>query len=187
MAKKMQGPDSEGYFEFDFELDKFLATVQVQQNPEGVTSTWRVSGPGDLWFPHVLLELELPLMSGTKEELASRCEELWPKFIHPLAVEAKRSGGFTRKAYASSPEANEGITRKHIAFHAIHGVPTFGEGNDIVTAWIYLLAKGFGVKNPIAFVATHFEVPTSTITRRLARARDEGLIPKQRKLASNDD
>ena len=180
MKKKMQGQGDVGYLEKDFVQGKMVATVQLRQSSSGVSATWWVSGPGDLWMLHLLLELQMQMSSSDLDSAVERCDELVLKHILPLAEMSGNSGGLLALAPDSTPELRKELTLKHIELHGKTEVFVNSLDDSLKTVHLYLAAKGFGVKNPVLFVAEFFGSPTSTITRRLARARDNGLLSKQR-------
>lgn len=180
MSKKQQVQHENGYLEKDFIQGKIVATVQLRELSDGVSATWWVSGPGEMWMLHLLLELQMKLTSSDIKTALERCDDLAQNHIFPLAAMSGNSGGLLSLAPENAPELRKEMALKHINLHNQTEILTSGLDDSIKTVHLYLAAKGFGVKNPILFVADFFSTPTSTITRRLARARDNGLLTKQR-------
>jgi len=182
MARKMQGQHIDGYFELDFSLGAKSMFITIQAVPYGETSvatTWWVSGLGELWMPYLLLKLELTLPYRTKKSFEQNCKELAISYVAALAEISARSGGMVAPAPENSPEVSESLALMHFSHHM--NTPRFSEATDSMeTGTLYLMAKAFGVKNPVRYVADHFNVGVTTITKRLTRHRDSGFIPKSR-------
>lgn len=180
MAKKMQTLLDDGYFEKDFYQGKMVATVQLRQTVEGFSATWWVSGPGELWMLRLLLELQMQITTQDLATAIKRCELLVDQHIFQLATYSSLSGGLRSLAPENSPELRNALAVKHLEAHKKleNFLPSLGDAFS--TIQLYMVAKGFGVKSPVNFVANYLSLPTSTINRRLARARDKGQVAKER-------
>jgi hypothetical protein len=184
MTKKTQDLEADNYLEKDYFLDKMVATVQLRETPDGVASTWWVSGPGELWMIRLLLELQMQISRKDLQSAVEFCDKLVQENIFPLAALSGQSGGLRNLAPENSAEVRLGLARKHISFHTSMEHLISDKSGTFSTAQLYFLAKGFAIKNPVQFMADFFDVPTSTITRRLTKAREDGLIPKHRQAAN---
>ena len=182
MARKMQGQHLDGYFQLDFPMQNKSMFVSIQALPYGETSvntTWWVSGLGELWMPHLLLKLELTLPFGSKEAFEENCKELASSYVASLAEYSARSGGMVTTTPENSTEVSEALAILHFSHHM--STQRFKAATDtMATGTLYLMAKAFGVKNPVRYVANRLEVGVTTVTKRLTRYRDSGFISKSR-------
>jgi len=161
-------------------LDKMIATVHLTESPDGILAHWFVSGPGELWMVRLLLELKLKLSSSSLKEALETAEEIARTHVFPLAKISSQNGGVLELSNTDDYLNRFQLADAHIDLHKERETLLNSDSLLFETAQVYFLAKGFGVKNSVSYVAQKLEVPLSTITRRLARCRDEGLIVKQR-------
>jgi hypothetical protein len=178
MVKKKQEPFAGSYIEATVPHGDFVVSIQVRQSAEGFSGTWWVSGPGHKGMIRLLLEIQMQLSGEILEEAMSVAKGMVEPHILRLAKLSSIAGGMRVLAPENDAALRLQLAEKHIHFHKrTEGFYVEGEANA-ETVQLYFLAKGFGVKSPVNYVAKYLDVPISTITRRLARARDEGLIPK---------
>ena len=182
MARKIQGPHLQGYFDFHFASEDgalFFSVQAVPQADSSVVTSWWVSGLGESWIPNLLLKLEFSMASATPPELKARCKVLASEEIARIASISAAAGGMITTPPQNSPEVSASLAKRHFKHHISH--PRFSLAPaSLATGTLYLMSKAFGVKNPIQFISREFEVKASTVTRRLTRFRDDGLIPKLR-------
>jgi Fic family protein len=165
-----------------FYFDKMIATVHLKEGSDGILAHWFVSGPGDLWMIRLLLELKLKSPSSSINEALEMAEEVAKTHIFPLAQISGQNGGVLELSNSDDYQNRLELADAHIRMHTERESLVNSDSLLFETAQLYFIAKGFGVKNAVSYVAQKLDVPLSTITRRLARCRDEGLIVKQRNL-----
>lgn len=155
-------------------------TVQAVPNGEAsMATTWWVSGLGELWMPYLLLKLELTLPYQTDESFEQACKEIARSYVAVLADFSARAGGMVATAPENTPETSEDLAMMHFSHHM--NTARFSAATESMqTGTLYLMAKAFGVKNPVRYVADHLKVGVTTVTKRLTRYRDSGFIPKSR-------
>lgn len=157
----------------------FITIQVVPFGESSVSTTWWVSGLGELWMPYLLLKLELTLPFQTQDTFERNCKELANTYVAALADVSARSGGMVSTAPENAPEVSQALAIMHFSHHM--SAPRFSLATDsIATGTLYLMAKAFGVKNPVRFVAEYLKVGVTTVTKRLTRHRDSGFIPKSR-------
>jgi hypothetical protein len=182
MAKKMQGHHVDGYLELNFAAADDSIFVTVQAVPFGentVSTTWWVSGLGELWMPRLLMKLELTIPFTSDSQFETACKEIAASDVERLARLSAAAGGMVSPSPENAPEVSEELAKVHFTHHM--NQPRFSVSTESMsTGTLYLMAKAFGVKNPIRFVSTFQNVSSTTVTKRLTRYRDSGFIPKSR-------
>lgn len=102
-------------------------------------------------------------------------------FIEPLGRQFMDSASFGEAPDRRSHEQRQAAIVAHLGKH--DSFQLFGHKDDLYprTAREYNFVKSFGLGTAVAAIAAFESVPSSTITRRLSRARDAGLVAKQLK------
>ena len=178
----MQGHHLDGYFELNFAAADGSLYVTVQAVPFGdnaVSTSWWVSGLGELWMPHLLVKLELTIPFFSESQFEKSCKEIADTYVGQLARLSAAAGGMVSPSPENAPEVSEALAKVHFTHHMNH--PRFSVATESMsTGTLYLMSKAFGVKNPIRFISDFQNVSATTVTKRLTRYRDSGFIPKSR-------
>lgn len=155
-----------------------LATVEFKAANGIFTSSWLITGIGKDNLPCLALSVSVPLLATSEASSIAEANQLFESYLEPLALKSLSNGGLSRSTVKGSDSTNTAfeLHAKHFE-ESIAGRPVVND--TFVTAGLYLLAKLLEVKKPIDFLTSFMRLPESTISRRLTKARDSGLIAKR--------
>ena len=162
--------------------DGLVVVIELEFVDEVLSSHWSVSGVVSNGRVALLLQLRIGLSATTETEALVECEAKKTTIL-TLARDSAKAGGLR------APLAlMEGMDRFELAKAHMRLLDrAFLLGQDrkalnVRTAKQYEVCKAFGLTSVVQFLAAFEQVPISTITSRLAKSRDAGLIPKTRRV-----
>lgn len=168
------------FFDVAFATDQYVGVVEVIKSEEGVKTQWWVSGFSASEKFGLLLQLQIALAEDSESGSQLRIRELVPTIL-ALAKGSASVGGIDAPFIAPEPQVRKMIVLEHLAIAATSRIFDRAAYDLMqLTAFEYSLCTSFGLKTQIDTLAEFHGLPVSTISRRVARARDLGLISKPR-------
>lgn len=166
-----------------------ILTVVVRKSNGIVSSYWTatrlleggsISQTFQLELPH---EIE-PNLAPTEVDLIvfAECSEVFESHVKSLIeLQANRQGRIP--AFVDPDHSiRVRLALSHMKLHeGIQNLGNVSENLNLRTTRLYQIAKAFGLGTAVQVIADFEKVGSTTITRRLGRARDAGLIEKQLK------
>ncbi len=173
---------------FEFVQNQYFASVEVSsishELEDGIftlthEANFWISGQDEKWMVKPLLNCTVALSGDHETDLKKICQMAVTEHLIPLIVFNGVHSGLTSAAPNQSLEEIELRAARHIQRHGeMESFIGSGASDLSKTASMYAVAKGFGVKQPIALLARILDATPTAIERRLSRARDLGLLPK---------
>jgi DNA-binding transcriptional ArsR family regulator len=163
-----------------FKANGLVATVEFKSGLGDSFSIWTVTGLDSSNLPVLLLRAVLPLAFSDEASARTAASKVFESHIMPLATLASAAGGMV-----VNPTLDDAHVTSVFSAHAGHFQSSLGQLNaesvssTLVTGGLYRLAKVLGVKKPVSTISSYLELPESTVSRRLTRLRDSGLIEKR--------
>jgi hypothetical protein len=165
---------------------RIVLTIEVKKEHGVFVSYWFASKAGQQGDAAVFFELRLPLITpvngwGDEEEkrLLIECSGVFATFIRPLLEQYEDTPLGLIAGERLSHEVRTVQAIAHLRLHT--SLQHFGDNSknlNLFTAHQYQLVKSFGLGTVIEILSKFGNVEKSTITRRVTRARDAGLIEK---------
>ncbi len=158
-----------------------VISVELKAANKRLESYWLVSAKRSDDVLELVLDLRLPLGAVNEDEALKECQSILTSFIEPLGRQFMGSSSFGEAPDRRSHEQRQAAIVAHLGKH--DSFQLLGHKDDLYprTAREYNFVKSFGLGTAVAAIAAFESVPSSTITRRLSRARDAGLVAKQLK------
>lgn len=164
----------------------FAVSVQCLKTPHGYVADWWVSGKK--WEddkPSLMIRFRHGIET-TKADLEANLRDLWERILREFAFETALVGGINT-AFNEVSDLDKSQRAQLIWFHlyANDYLGHFNLLNDSKiekTVNMHNLLKSFGYKQPQKIIAeyesetTFKEVKTTAINRRLAIAKEQGLL-----------
>jgi len=176
------------YFDFAFAAERLVGVVQIARDELGYVSQWWVSGFATTKRFGLLLQVQIAVAGETEFEALVAVRDLIPTILL-LAKKSAETGGVTSPFISPEPQIRKRFVLEHLEVAFSSGIFESIK-NDLMlqTAIEYGLCTSFGLNSQIETLAEFHNLPTSTISRRVARARDLGLIakPRQEQKGSGD-
>lgn len=165
---------------------QMAVTVEVKEESGFHFAYWVASRVGANNHLDVFLELRLPLSTRrhetsqqTESALFEECSKIFTLYIEPLL---RRTQDAPRGIVAGERVSHEIRQLQAIAHLKLHDLQqSLGQDNKNLnrrTAMSFQLVKSFGVGTVIDALSSFENVGKTTMTRRVTRARDAGLIEK---------
>jgi hypothetical protein len=158
-----------------------VVSVELKAANKRLESFWLVSAKRSDDVLELVLDLRLPLGGVNEDEALEECQSILTSFIEPLGRQFMDSASFGEAPDRGTHEQRQLAIVAHLRQH--DSFQLLGHKDDLYprTAKEYNFVKSFGLGTAVSAIAAFESVPSSTITRRLSRARDAGLVAKQLK------
>ena len=158
-----------------------VISVELKASNKRLESYWLVSAKRSDDVLEFVLDLRVPLGAVTEDEALKICQSILTSFIEPLGRQFMDSASFGEAPDRLSHDQRQAAIVAHLGKH--DSFQLLGHKDDLYprTAREYNFVKSFGLGTAVSAIAAFESVPSSTITRRLSRARDAGLVAKQLK------
>jgi hypothetical protein len=164
--------------DFEFSMGKNFATVEVKMSSGTALSVWTVSGQTPDHGPRMLLQMQIGLATHNEVAQFAECKKL-AKLVFTLSEHSALGGGLSAPTLMLETERRIRVALIHFQELDSRGLLTSSESLNVRTSRQHELCKSFGIAKSVEFLAEYEGVPLSTIQRRLAKARDAGLIAKR--------
>ena len=158
-----------------------VVSVDLKAANKRLESYWLVSALRSDEVLELVLDLRVPLVAINEDEALKECQAHLSAFIEPLGRQLMGSESFGEAPDRRTHDEQQAAIVAHLTHH--DRFQLLGHREDLYprTAKEYNFVKSFGLGTAVAAMASFESVPSSTITRRLSRARDAGLVVKQLK------
>lgn len=155
-----------------------FATVEFKFVSGATTSYWDVLSLDQNNLPILLFRGALTLPLRDESSTLESAREVFESYVKPLSLLALDGGGLRE-----APEFETSAIANAFEIHAREFEGTLRESGafsePLLTGGLYRLTKLLGVKKPVSSLAHFLRLPESTVSRRLTRLRDAGLIDKK--------
>lgn len=158
-----------------------VVSVDLKAANKRLESYWLVSAKRSDEVLELVLDLRVPLGASNEDMALDECQAILTSFIEPLGRQFMSSASFGEAPDRRTHEEKQMAIVAHLSHHDRY--QQLGHKDDLYprTAKEYSFVKSFGLGTAVSAIAAFESVPSSTITRRLSRARDAGLVAKQLK------
>lgn len=165
-------------FDLVIDSDGLFATVEFKSVSGATLSYWDVLSLDEHKLPILLFRGSLVLPLSDEISTLDKAREIFFSHVKPLAQLSQAGSGFK-----IAPDFAFSSVEAAFEFHAKQFEETLRKeealSDSLLTGGLYRLAKLLGVKKPVSSLATFLSLPESTVSRRLTRLRDAGLIDKK--------
>jgi hypothetical protein len=168
---------------------KNVLTIVVRSSSGIVSSYWTATRLLESGGISQTFQLELPHEIGPNNKPAeaeqivfSECSDVFESFVRPLLELQSNHQGRIPAFVAPDHFIRVRLALTHMKLHeSIQNLGDVSENLNLRTTRLYQIAKAFGIGTAVQVIADFEGVGSTTITRRLGRARDAKLLEKQLK------
>ena len=180
MIKKYQGVSPRATKHLEFIDRELVAVVQMQELGKGIQCHWTISGVSESGEALLVLELKVSLQSRSEVETQRECAKS-ANTLFQIARSSLAAGGLVPSA--GEPEGGGRAQLALVHMGVMDGIELLGDRTSrlsVRTSRQYSLCKSFGLTSIVKLMAQFEGVPITTVQRRLAKARNLGLIEKRK-------
>lgn len=172
-------------FDVSFTDGDVVGVAEVKMQEGRAVSYWWLSGLTADNRMSLLVQVQIGVSGATGIE----AEQNAYQFVKPLVAIAKtsaQSGGIRAELMLPEVSKRQSFALGNLVL--IEKLGLLGDGKSEIyvrTAREYQLCESFGVTNSVETLSAFEEVPTTTIRKRIERARELGLLERRREKKVN--